>query len=995
MKKRIIIFLATAMAVICAQADTWTDPDTGYTWTYTVNWDDTATIYNRQGKAAVSPSPTGALTIPSQLNGKTVTRIDEGAFWGCSGLTDLTIPDSVTDIDEWGAFVGCSGLQSFSVAAGNPSYKSVSGLLLTKDGKELVAGVNGAVTIPDGVTSIGDCAFQDRSGMTSVTIPNSVASIGEGAFLGCNATLFDTNSIPGVKLVDGWAVGYTGALPGDLDLTGVRGIGEGAFYDCSGLTSVTIPDGVTSIDGGAFEACSGLTSVTISDSVTSIRADAFYRCSSLANVTIGNGVTNIGSWAFADCRNLANVTIPNSVMSIEYDAFYGCSVMSFSVAADNPSYKSVSGLLLTKDGKELVAGINGDVTIPDGVTNIWPCAFSGRSGLMSVTIPDSVTSIGRRRIWNDVFEIWIDFFENDVFEGCSGLRSFSVAADNPSYKSVSGFLLTKDGKELVAGINGDVTIPDGVTSIGRSAFEGYSGLTSVTIPNSVTNIGYSAFEGCSGLLSFSVAADNPSYKSVSGFLLTKDGKELVAGINGDVTIPDGVTSIGGAFEHYSGLTSVTIPSSVTDIGGWCYSGLTSVAIPGSVTDIGETAFMRCRSLTNVTLGNGVTSIGWGAFKGCSALTSVTIPSSVTNIEDFAFNYNYHDSPVSDRTALKTVHVEAGDTDRVKVLLSDSGHDVSGITFVEDIGVDPDPVTPDPVTPDPVTPDPVTPDPGTPDPVTPDPVTPDPVTPGYEVIEATDVVAPYEVPKAVTLQGVVYDNGKVVGIVELKLGKVNAKKGTSKVSGSLTTLDGKKHAITALNLTEIDGTSPKDVSLAVKDFGTMEITIGGTQFAGSMGKNHVQSAVVGGNWSKGGTKVYVDGGRGATALPAGTIKELLPDGEPVTASGGKWKFAKAAGVKWAKPKKGVEPPDIYDEVTGKGLLVDTSGGKTNLSAMKLTYTPKKGTFKGSFKVYALEGEGKARKLKKYTVNVSGVVVGGVGYGTATCKNPAMSWSVTVK
>ena len=124
-------------------------------------------------------------------------------------------------------------------------------------------------------------------------------------------------------------------------------------------------------------------------------------------------------------------------------------------------------------------------------------------------------------------------------------------------------------------------------------------------------------------------------------------------------------------------------------------------------------------------------------------------------------------------------------------------------------------------------------------------------------------------------------------------------------------------------------------------------------------------------------------------------DLLPNGEPVVAANGKWKFAKAASVKWAKPKKDAALPERYDAESGKGLLVDTSGDKTNLSAMKLSYTPKKGTFKGSFKVYALEGAGAATKLKKYTVNVSGVVVGGVGHGTATCKTPAVSWSVTVK
>ena len=273
------------------------------------------------------------------------------------------------------------------------------------------------------------------------------------------------------------------------------------------------------------------------------------------------------------------------------------------------------------------------------------------------------------------------------------------------------------------------------------------------------------------------------------------------------------------------------------------------------------------------------------------------------------------------------------------------------------------------------------------------VAPAPVNPSYEVLEAKDIIAPYDVPKTVTLMGAAYDGNSVVGIVEFKLGKVNVKKGTSKVSGVVTTLDGKKHTITAVDVTDIDGTMPKTVSLEVKDFGTMSITIGGAQFAGAMGKYHVQSADVGGDWSNGGAKVYVDAI--SATLPVGTLVDLLPDGESVIASGGKWKFAKAASVKWAKPKKGAAQPEIYDESSGKGLIVYTTGGKTNLSSLKLTYTPKKGTFKGSFKVYALEGTGAKTKLKTYTVNVSGVVVGGVGYGKASCKNFEANWTVTVK
>ena len=135
--------------------------------------------------------------------------------------------------------------------------------------------------------------------------------------------------------------------------------------------------------------------------------------------------------------------------------------------------------------------------------------------------------------------------------------------------------------------------------------------------------------------------------------------------------------------------------------------------------------------------------------------------------------------------------------------------------------------------------------------------------------------------------------------------------------------------------------------------------------------------------------------GDFAVNGELLEELLPDAEAFTDAGGKWKFAKAANVKWAKPKKGAALPEMYDEASGKGLFVDTTKGRTNLSGMKLTYTSKKGTFRGSFKVYALEGSGKSRKLKKYTFKVSGVVVDGKGHGTATCKKPAATWPVTVR
>ena len=218
-------------------------------------------------------------------------KLGDYAFYGCSGLTSLTLPSSVTSIGNQ-AFSGCSGLTSLTIPSG-----------VTSIGKWAFSRCSGltSLTIPSGVTSIGKSAFLGCSGLTSLTIPSSVTSIGKSAFLGCSG--LTSLTIP----------------------SGVTSIGEGVFYGCSGLTSLTLPSCVTKIGAGTFWGCSGLTSLTIPSSVTSIGDEAFYGCSGLTSLTIPSSVTSIGDWAFGYCSELTSLTIPSGVTSIGGYAFYGCS----------------------------------------------------------------------------------------------------------------------------------------------------------------------------------------------------------------------------------------------------------------------------------------------------------------------------------------------------------------------------------------------------------------------------------------------------------------------------------------------------------------------------------------------------------------------------------------------------------------------------------------------------------------------------------------------
>lgn len=590
-----------------------------------------------------------------------VTSINSHAFHNCKDLISVTIGNGVTSISDY-AFEDCDKLvevynkSSLTITAGksdngyvayyarnvyttegeNKLSTDENGYVIYTDGTEKIlityAGTGTELVLPADITQIYKYAFYNYKDLTSITIGSNVTNIGDYAFQNCR--------------------GLTSIVVNEGN-TKYHSAGNCLIETATktlilGCKASIIPDddSVTNISDSAFSGCVGLTSITIPDSVTNI-GTTFRDCGDLINVVIGNGVTNINSRAFDSCSSLTNITIGNKVTSIDYYAFSDCNSLQNIYITDIAAWCNISGLdnLMNNNrssnknlylNNELISS----VVIPDSVTSINEYAFYNCNSLTSVTIPSSVTNIS-------------DY----AFTGCRKLKTIYYTGDVASWCKITelGNLMSNVTSLYINGqkVEGDLIIPDGVTSIGNNIFRNCTGLTSVTIPNGVTSIGERAFSGCSSLTSITIPGSMTSISS-NAFDGCKKLKTIY--YTGDVA---GWCKLSGLEDLMSRVTSLyingqkvegnlIIPDSVTNIGTNTFrncTGLTSVTIPDSVTNISSYAFRNCTGLTNVIIGNGVTTIGESTFYGCSSLESITIPfvgakANVTNSDTYQYPFGY-------------------------------------------------------------------------------------------------------------------------------------------------------------------------------------------------------------------------------------------------------------------------------------------------------------------------------------------------------------------
>ena len=555
----------------------------------------------RLGAYMLAGSTVTSVSLPS-----TLTDVDTQALNGCRYLTGITFPDGVKTIGEQ-ALSNCTSLTSVTLPA---SVETIG------DRAFMGCTMLASVTIPEGPTHLGTNLFRGDWELKSILLPQSLTQLDESVFSSCG---IETITIP----------------------DNVTVIGKKAFF-ASGLTDISIPAGVTDIGDRAFSQ-TRLTSVTVPATIRSFGKYIFSECVDLHTAVLAEGITRVSDGMFRDCTNLADVTLPQTLTAIAQQAFSGCTdlehialpetTVKYGACAFSGTYLTDvrfpagtsylgKGVLsnmpvlqqitlpdgLTSVGAELFLGDKElkEVTLPSGLTAVSDGMFSGCTALQSIDLPDTVAYIGESAfsgctaLTDLTFPAGLESFGREALQGCSSLTEITV----PTGVHALPEAVFSGCSRLV-----NVNLPEGLTSIGPTAFQSCINLREISIPDSVQAIHGSAFEWALRLSDIRVGAGNPTYQTVDGVLMTKDGYELTAypagrpGIRYDV--PDGIVEIAPSAFYGSGLVAVRCPDSLRKIGRTAFANnerLRYVQLPAGMQSIETWAFSGSDNITDVCFG---------------------------------------------------------------------------------------------------------------------------------------------------------------------------------------------------------------------------------------------------------------------------------------------------------------------------------------------------------------------------------------------------------
>ena len=600
LRLRCAVGSSAAKALSKAQNDFWVED---FQLRYAFDSDGSAaslTLKKYAGDAASVTIPDGVTIVGDSVFERnasmtsvvlpdSVVTIGTNAFRSCTGLTAVTLSQNLNEIKTY-AFGGCTGLTYIDIPAGLQKSQYIMGTsdervqlrcaigsdaakALSEGGDSFCAddyqlrysfdsdgqvtgltvrkylGSAAVVTLPEGTTEIGSEVFKNHTEITEVVLPETLVTIGSSAFDGCTGLM---------RIV----------LPEAL-----KTISFDAFMNCAALTEIVLPDGLTSLGSHAFYGCKKLTEMRVPDGILTLEVAAFEYCANLTKVVLPSKLEKIANYAFHNCKALKEIQIPETVTEIGIGAFQYC------------------------------AGLT-ELTLPEGLQTIGGSAFDGCSGLTRLAIPDGVQSVGSNA------------FHSTNAQLCCSMGSRAAEAlsrvEYDFYTETWKLRYTFDSDKQVNGLRAErylgseasVTLPEGTTLIGGSAFKDCAFITSVTLPEKLLSIGNYAFSGCTGLT--------------------------------EIVIPDSVTTIGSyAFSGCTGLTRVVLPAGLTAIPDCCFNNcekLPGIAIPETVTSIGSCAFRYCSALTAITLPQGLQTLGGNAFLYCENLPYVDVPDTLESAD---------------------------------------------------------------------------------------------------------------------------------------------------------------------------------------------------------------------------------------------------------------------------------------------------------------------------------------------------------------------------